>query len=133
MTECLGHAARAVTPSLYGVIQGPVLLSEWDPKSFLEDIKLDGEGEHMLALDLCGALLPHDGFVNAECPKDMYLSALLLNSLLLELCWDAVLQDYLVVCKIHRQHLVQSQVCHSLLQLLYLPLPHLHLSSNPVS
>ena len=102
MTECLGHAARADTPSLYGGIQGPVLLSGWDPKSFLEDIKLHGEGEHMLPLDLCGALLPHHGSVNTECTKEESFGVLLLNSFLPELCGDAVLQDYQVVCKIHR-------------------------------
>ena len=80
MTECLGLAARAVTPSLYGGIQGPILLSGWDPKSFLEDIKFHGEGEHMLPLDLCGALFPHDVSVDKECTKEVSFGVLFLNS-----------------------------------------------------
>ena len=97
------------------------------PGPWLEDIKLDGEGEDMVALSLGGVLLPHDSSVNAKSPKTEYLSVLLLNFLQLKLCGEAILQDYLVICKIHRQHLVQSQVCHSLFQVLNLPLPYTHL------
>ena len=82
----------------------------------------------MVALDLSGVLPPHDGSVNAKSPKAEYLSVLLLDFLQLKLCGEAILQDYLVICKIHRQHLVQSQIGHSLFQVLDLASSFTHLS-----
>ena len=59
--------------------QSHLLLSEWRPHGssshvvgpgpWLEDIKLDREGEDMVALSLSGILLLHDSFVNTESPK----------------------------------------------------------------
>ena len=68
-----------------------MLLSEWDPKSFLYDLHLDGEGEHMLALNLSGPLLPHHGPVNAEGPKEESLPKLYGERVLPKLCGGTVL------------------------------------------
>ena len=99
---------------------------------WLEDIKLKGEGEDVIPLTIGGVLFPHNRPVNAKGPNTKHLSLLVLDFLQLELCGETILQDYLVVCKIHWKHLVQGQIGHSLFQVFDFASSFTHLSLDLV-